>query len=191
MYILKTSTPKGISDAELKVLSEKKNYQDFAYQTNASLQGLSSGLVSLSLLYEKAIAKSDSDRKAMQIDLENFKQEIQSIAYGLNQRMGDVEERIKRLTADVSRVSESCGQYVTKEYHANNDFTISVQQDLLERKIELLKEYHSNQLQILKAQMSSDLSQAKKELTPVEPEIDPVQQMIDERLANSIFFIGI
>ena len=29
--------------------------------------------------------------------------------------------------------------------------------------------------------MSSDLSQAKKELTPVEPEIDPVQQMIDER----------
>lgn len=177
-------TPKGKSDVEIRAAQELKDARDFQYNTNQTLNSLKEGIISLSMQHEKVMAKCDSDRKALLIEFENLREWILASFKEMNKRLGDAESKLFEVLDAFTDLREEAGScYLTRE-----DFVESF--DELEQKIcsnhlkQTMKSDHLlGSFDQLKGQAKLDLENLRKELTPVPPEVDPVQAQIDERFA--------
>ncbi len=78
----------------IRDFQDKKNHQDFVYETNTQIQRLNHAVSALSLLVEKLRANSESDHKALLIELENFKASVLPRCQRVESRMGDLEIKV-------------------------------------------------------------------------------------------------
>lgn len=180
---MKTSTPKGISDVELRAAQELKDDKDFKYSTNQSLQTLSQGILSLSLQHEKVMAKTESDRKALLIEFENLREWILSHFNEMNQRLGDAESKLFEVLDNFTDLREEVQtSYLTKKEFDNSfcdleDIIISNQLKNTLKTDNVIHDFNN-----LKGQTKEDLEKLRRDLTPIPPEVDPVDIKLDERL---------
>lgn len=180
---MKTFTHRNQSEVDLRVAQVLKNNQDYIYQTFQEIQALKQGIQSLSLQHELVVAKSGSDSKSTLIEFENLREMIVFKTNELNQRVGNVE----KLVLQLSKAFHDLQQEVHLTYLPVDDFVKTVAQqdeavDQLAHKVREKTDYFNIALDALKAQFKDQLAGLKKELTPVIPEVDPVQSKIDETL---------
>lgn len=96
LFTLNLSTHKK-SEVELRVAQELKNNQDFIYDTNQSLQNLSTSLIALSLQDEKLRTMFESDKKSKEIAYENMVAEVSNKVSAQEKRMSNFEHNIVKL----------------------------------------------------------------------------------------------
>lgn len=166
------------SDVDQKVAQELQNNKDFIYQTNQTLQGLSHGLISLSLSLEKLTAKSDSDRTYLHIHFENLERSVSEHITQMNQRLGDVETKLSYMCDDFLRFKEDVSfDYVkSKNFYEQNENTY---EDIDELRKELITKTNSLNIGIstLKNLFKDAIDNVRKDLTPVPPKTDPLKQV--------------
>jgi hypothetical protein len=179
---LKTFTRKDKSEVELRVSQELKNNQDFIYQTSETLIALCEGIKSLSLKHDQAVAKCGSDAKTLVIEFEKLSEAVLSKSYEMNQRLGDVEKQLLEVLKSFKELRDEVHlKYLTAEEFAKTMTQQDEAFDQLSHKFIEKTDYFNIALGALKAQFKDQLERVKAELTPIVPEIDPVQQKIDER----------
>lgn len=179
---MKTSTPRGISDADLRAAQELKNDRDFKYETNQSIQSLAQGLAALTIKNEKAHSSSHSDRKALLIEFENLRESVLESMKEMDQRLGDVESKLFEVLDSFTDLKEEIVlKNLTKQEFYNAYVKEVKHLDDLEKKVAERGDYFNYALATIKAQFKQDIEVVKKDLTPVIPEVDPVDVKLDER----------
>ena len=172
------------SEVDLRVAQELKNNQDFIYQTNQSLQGLNHAIISLSLQHERVIAKTESEKKDLLIEFEKICEKVNKKLHGIDQRIGDLETKCDKDVDDIKFIiNEMMRSFIstnTFSQHANNfDSRLKEICNLLAKHIDASSSAHGN----IYNRIQSEISKVRSDLTPVIPEVDPVQKIIDERFA--------
>lgn len=169
------------SEVDLRVAQELKNNQDFIYQTNQSLQDVRNEIISLTSKHEKTIAKYESRQKEIEIGFENMKEMVDEVLHKCIQEIGNVKtelhETCKEVRKDLVNVSY---EYVTQSAF---EYTVDSLIDArIGHGIEIAKLQDDLKLSTTytKSIFSSELERLRKDLTPIIPEIDPVQLKIDE-----------
>jgi predicted nucleic acid-binding Zn-ribbon protein len=179
---LKTFTPSR-TEEEIRAIQDKKNAQDFIYQTNQSLQNLNNSIATAKSQHEKNLALAGSNHKDLLIAFENHKDDLNQKHSDMNKRLGEVERKL----VEGLKLCHACLQDFAEEYLTQKDF-LNVSgvhsQKLTDIEKDLVKknDYFNVALNSLKGQFKDQIDSLRKDLTPVIPEIDPVQQKIDERL---------
>ena len=169
------------SEVDLRVAQELKNNQDFIYQTNQSLQELRNEIFSLNSQYEKAIAKYESRQKEIEIGFENMKEMVDEVLHKCIQDLGDVKTEVnntcKEVRNDLLRLTQECVTQTAFEYTV--DSLVDAGFDHGTQIVKL-----QNDLKVIEANTRSfftqELKSLRQDLTPIVPEIDPVQVKIDE-----------
>jgi hypothetical protein len=179
--ILKSSMPYKKSEVDLRVAQELKNNQDFIYQTNQTLQGLSHGLVALSLQHERVIAKFDSEKKDILIDFENICDKVNKSLHEINQRIGDLESKYNKDIEDIKFVLNTAIQNCITQEVFNNEIRLgSISFNKLDSTINKhINESRSNN-QHIHSTIKSEIQKVREDLTPIIPEVDPVKKAIQE-----------
>jgi SMC interacting uncharacterized protein involved in chromosome segregation len=180
---LKTFTHRDKSEVDLRVAQVLKNNQDYIYQTFQEIQALKEGIQSLSLKHDLVVAQSGSDAKALLIEFENHRETLVFKINELNQRVGDIESKISYVLAEFKEL----GTEVHLKYLPVEEFVKTVTQqdeavDQVACKVMEKTNYFNIALDAIKSQFKDQLESVKKDLTPVVPEVDPIQQKIDENL---------
>lgn len=170
------------SEVELRVAQEIKNHQEWQYNVGQSLLNLGDQILSLSKRIEGDMAKNVSDRTSVQIGFENLKEEIVSEVKQINQRLGDVESKLFELLQDFIDLRDR----VELEYLTRGDFITALAPevrkiDLVERELTLKADYFNLAVHSVRQQFKDHIEQVKKDLTPVVPEVDPVDTKLNER----------
>lgn len=169
------------SEVELRVAQELKNNQNFIYKTNQSLQNLRNEILSLTSQYEKTIAKYESRQKEIEIGFENMKEMVDEILHKCIQDLGDVKTEVnntcKEVRNDLLRLTQECVTQTAFEYTV--DSLVDAGFDHGTQIVKL-----QNDLKVIEANTRSfftqELKSLRQDLTPIVPEIDPVQVKIDE-----------
>ena len=133
---MKTSTPKQRSEVDIRVAQEIKNHRDLVYDQGQRINSLKEGLGALAILHERAMAKTESDRKDLLIEFENFREEILSSFKVMNQRLGDLETKLFKILDAFSDLKER----VELKYLSREDFINII--DPIENRIDVLQ--HDN-----------------------------------------------
>lgn len=180
--ILKSSTPYR-SEVDIRVAQELKNNQDFIYQTNQTLQGLSHGLVSLSLQHERVIAKCDSEKKDILIEFENICEKVNKTLHDINQRIGNLESKYNKDIQDLKFVLNTAIQNCIDKESFNKELSavnkkVNVVGSVLNDQMNTFISSHKS----VCSQIKSEIKKVRDDLTPVIPEVDPVEKAIDERM---------
>lgn len=178
------STPKGISNADLKVAQDIKNNRDFIYQTNQSLQTLGQGLLSQSTQHEKVLAKSHSDHKELLIAFENFSNDHNTKFNQLNQRLGTLETKLHAVVGNLLTVVKSFDdEYTSKENFSLTISNLTQKVEKLEKDLTIRHDYFAIAIATADQRFNKRIQDVQKELTPIIPEIDPVKKQLDDRFA--------
>ena len=137
-----------------------------------------------STFQENLVAKSASDRKEVLIAFENLKDSVDRIQKEVNRRVGDAEKKLFEILDQFNDLKEE----VSLHYLSKKDYEESISK--IERTVSAnhlhntLKNdgfYHN--LTQLQAKATEDLRLLREELTPKQPEIDPIKSQLDERMA--------
>jgi len=95
------------TEEEIRELQEKKNYQDFVYQTNQALQDLKNQIASQNAIIAQLKARSSSDIQNLSIEFENLEQstkdqvkECQAVAKDLKFSVSSNLELLGRMKRD-------------------------------------------------------------------------------------------
>lgn len=182
---MKTSTPKQRSEVDIRVAQEIKNHRDLVYDQGQRINSLKEGLGALAILHERAMAKTESDRKDLLIEFENFREEILSSFKVMNQRLGDLETKLFKILDAFSDLKER----VELKYLSREDFINII--DPIENRIDVLQhdnkakfDYFNLAVEMMKNQFTDQIAVVKKDLTPQVPEVDPLKQQLDERMKS-------
>lgn len=172
------------SEVDLRVAQELKNNTDFIYETNQKLQSHDQGMIALSILIEKLVAQSGSDRKWLLVEFENLREDILNRTYDLNQRVGNLEKPISEFQQQLDDLHE----LVTKVYATKQSVTdclgvLSNESSRLYGLISKNKNYFEEAVKQLYIHIQSQVTAVKNDLTPEIPEVDPIQKALDERFA--------
>lgn len=181
-YTLKTFTPKGKSDQQIKEEQDLINARRFEYDTNQKLQNLSQELVSLSLMHDRLMSKGEGDRKLLLIEFENLQRFVHDCLHKMDQRIGDIETKlceIRDLFSDFKDEIEA--DYLTREDFVTRLTPEARKIDLLEKDLINKHEFINLAIYQLKIHVKDQVDSVKNELTPVKPDADPVDQKLDER----------
>ena len=155
------------SDVDLKDFQERKNLQDFIYETNQKLQGLSHGMTAMSLHLERVNAKSESDRNALLIAVENFKESVSLQCHKLSQRIGDIETKqmvhadvvnikIDRLSAQsVDKQAFSASSSIHTDLCKDNTKAIYRHRDYVEIAFQEVRARQTETIELLRTQLIS------------------------------------
>lgn len=178
---MKTFTPKGKSNAEIKAEQELKDSQDFAYNTNQSLQTLSQGIVSLSIQHEKVMSKSDSDRKAVLISFENLQEEVLGKLNDFCQRIGDLESKCIQIQLDYGdKLYDFSQNFVTKEEHVKSTAFLWGKFKELDEKINTKSGFIDTEFARVKSQVNDQVEGVRKEIPSVE-EFKPIRKEMEDK----------
>jgi len=95
--------PMGQSKEDIAAHQEEKNFVDFIYNTNQTLQSLSQGMVGLSLSYEKNLHCANHNLKLLQIEFENLDKFVRQTVAEVSM---DVSDKILGLTHIADEIYE-------------------------------------------------------------------------------------
>lgn len=191
-YILNLSTPKR-SEKEIKELQDKKNNQDFVYQTNQSLQNLGVQIKNVSKELEKHVAKTGEDNKSIEIKFENFQEEIkkniqENVEILMNFRnimasyKDEFDKRINKYKDDHTRI-ENC------EKDCDSSF-LNFEKN--ECRLKRLEDIVESSVRDFMGKLHTSVDCLRKELTPVKPKIDPIEEKVSKMICEfKIDHIGI
>ncbi len=170
------------SDDEIRDYQEKKNHQDFIYQTNQAIQNINNSLISLALQHDKNVSKSESDKKYLSIAFENLEQNVTKQCYNTSHLCTKTLDDLCESTTMI----QACLEALDKECVKHDVFDGMIK--LLSKKLDdFKKESHdiniSNTVACEKLfiMIREKIDKLRKEFTPVIPEVDPVKAYIDER----------
>ncbi len=174
------------SEVDLRVAQELKNNQDFIYQTNQALQGLSQSIIALSLQNEKLHAQFESDKKSMHIILENFMSDMDERHAMFSKHMSDKEQRMVLILSkvqgqlDAFRTQMVCAKDVDEKFE-----TVAGLIKSFEASLQKLTGFTTNSISMLHGNISSEISQVRKDLTPDPDAIHPLKAQVED-LLNSM-----
>lgn len=179
---MKLSTPKTAE--EIKAESEKREYQNFIYYTNQTLNRLNEGIAALGIQYEKMFQKHQSLHNNLSIDFENHLSEV-----GL--KIGRAFTCIDEFRSDLCEIQTDVKQhlrtvnrdYVTKEDMDRMAGYIAHQQRLLDSSFQDLKHFVENSLNTLKGSVEETIKKTADEVRKDIPSVDPVKEVFDRKLA--------
>lgn len=172
------------SEVDLRVAQELKNNQDFIYQTNQKLQSLTQGIVSLSILYEKCLAKCEKEKIDLIIKFENLKEFVDERCSEMESRVGDMESNIEACNCKFEDdLCEMRQQFATEQWTMQIRYEDRKRVDALERDVSVKHDYFAVAIAQLKGYINDQDAKLKKELTPEISEVDPLKKHIDEALS--------
>ncbi len=173
------------SEVDLRVAQELKNNQDFIYQTNQSLQNLSVAIDSLSYKIDRRLNAVENRQSELGIAFENLNKDvvehfkasksvIKDISDYQEKSLDVVSKQIEnvRLSTPDKDITTSCFDLIMGMYRELVDEIESVRASISSRQIEL------------HGKISDTADNLRKELTPVKPDIDPVEASINEKISN-------
>lgn len=179
---MKTSIPRGFSDAELKTLQEMKIDRDFKYQIGQSVQRISEDQKELQSKQDRLAACLYSDHKDVLIEFENLKEAVRDTLLETEQRVGDIETKISKFQQEFNSFRQEIKTAFLTRQEFFDEFVPDVQKlDELQKRVEQRNEFINLLILNIRSQFRQDLESLKQELTPKVPEIDPVKQQLDER----------
>lgn len=181
---MKTFTPKKRSEEQIREEQEAINQKNWMYETGQSINFLLDGLRKVSTFQENLVAKSASDRKEVLIAFENLKDSVDRIQKEVNRRVGDAEKKLFEILDQFNDLKEEVSlHYLSKEDYeeAISKIERTVSANHLHNTLKNDGFYHN--LTQLQAKATEDLRLLREELTPKQPEIDPIKSQLDERMA--------
>ncbi len=189
---MKTFTLKDRSEVEIRVAQELKNNQDFIYETNQSIQNLSNSLVAMSNLYEKLRASSESERKTLEISVQNLNEQVLSRLASFNYRLTDIESECIELHDElVDKLDDFVDEYMTRLEHNKASKTWWSYLDEINQKIKVKDDYFDTAVIELKRLASDQVDAVRKEI-PFVPDIEPIKKEISNQFqAFKIDYEGI
>jgi len=183
-YILNLSTHKK-SEVELRVAQELKNNKDFIYQTNQALQNLSNDIRDLTLNQKKLEAKLGSEHKDLLITFENLREWILSHHNNVTHRIALVESKIEANLNEFSELKQHADlNFVTHEQYVQDLLDNSYRVDDVEDELKLLEGYFNSTVTHIKHKITQSIEDVTVTLTPVKPDVDPLQIKFDQAFAN-------
>lgn len=169
------------SEVDLRVTQELKNHQDFVYQTNQSLQNLKNEIFSQSFKHEKAISRYESRQKEIEIGFENLKEIVDEVCHDCIQNIGEMKTKInvlcKEVHDDIDKISKECVTIEAFNHSMDSLTDIRIGYGIQITRIEDDLKLTTNNTRSLFKVWIEDL---RKDLTPVIPEVDPIQTKINE-----------
>ena len=175
---------KGKSEEEIRSFQEIKNSQDCQYNINQRLNALHEGINSLSLKHEKLIAKSESDRKQFEIDVENLRDSMVSALTQMNSKLGEIDFFVNQIILrDFQSIQKEIEQHLRKDEFFKCVESIYQTIMRLDHKLTLKNDNVQTDIGQLKERLKLDLENLKSQLTPSPPEVDPIKAQLDERFA--------
>lgn len=181
---MKTFTPNQRSEVDIRVAQELKNHQEFVYQTNQSLQNLSTSIVSLSLLIEKNRSQLFSEKKSLEIGFENLKKEVLDRLDQFLKRMGDLESKFievqEKLADDQEEFSKD---YMTKESYFQAFYPALQKLQEIDNKVEKKNSYIESEISRINGLFENKVENVRKEIPSVE-EFKPLRKEMKELFQN-------
>ncbi|MFI0477771.1 MAG: hypothetical protein ACH349_01410 [Candidatus Rhabdochlamydia sp.] len=175
------STPKGISQEELKNFQEIKNHKDWMYDIGQQIQSLSQHLVSLSLQHEKVLAQSQSDKKALLISFENLQEKVTNQIDNFFQRIGDIESRCGKMQVEFGdKLFDYFQNFLTKDEHSNSIAFQCKKFNELEEKLKKKNDFLSTELVRMNSCFTNQITSLQKEIPSIE-EFKPLKQEMEEK----------
>lgn len=175
------STPKR-SEVDMRVAQELKNHLDFVNQTNQAIQKLSSSIVSLSLLHEKAIAKSAKDGQDVAIAFEVMSEKVWSICQDCEQRMNNLEARYGGVYERLEKAFNSfSADFLTIDYYMKSSSYSDKRLDALEVEFKNKQDNLSSSIDKLQGSLKEHVANLRKDMPPKPPEVDPLKLLLEER----------
>ncbi len=186
-YTLKSSTrtnqTKQRSEVDIRVHQEIKNHNDRVEQMNQSIQSLKQGQIGLSLLYEKSMAKSGSDLNNLLIGFENLKFGVENTLHNMNQRLGEMETRVSGLLDGFLKIKKEIQTTCVDKDDLDNHLECHRDQiDCLQQDLSTHKDGFNSAIVALNHKLRDEFERLKKELTPLPPKVDPVQEKMNSLL---------
>lgn len=189
---MKTFTPNQRSEVDIRVAQELKNHQDFVYQTNQSLQNLSTSLVSMSLLHEKAKSQFFNQKKELEIQFENLKQTVTTQLSEFLQRMGNLETKCAQIAERLEdQLDDFSKDYLTKESFVNAFYPEVQKIEGLTKELGKKNSYMETEFSRTRSYVDDRVEEVRKEIPSVE-EFKPISKKMDETFQSfKIDFSGL
>jgi hypothetical protein len=160
-----------------------KNYKDFVYQTNQSLQNLNQSIVQLYSQYEKLMNKFGSDRTNIQTDFYNLEESVLQSCKECKSLVNDNVSRFDALLVQFNNLSNDFRSNYLNKTSLNQIFYDLDKKDIdNSSQIKMLKDYFQASLAILESKLMSNIDSVRSDLTPKKLEIDPIESAISESL---------
>lgn len=171
------------TEEEIRALQQEKNNNDFMYQTSKKLQDLSFGLSALSLNLDKTKSKCESDKKSLEIRMENLSEKVENEVDSTGHIIGDFATSMINLTTGVEKKFNSIELRLIQFEESSKVWLSLIEKiDQVERKLEKERAYVDSALLTLKGEINEQSSLIRKDLTPVIPKSDPIKDALEERL---------
>jgi hypothetical protein len=175
---LNSSTAKR-SEAEIRDLQEKKNYQDFVYQTNQGIQNLQFDISGLRKLISDSEALIGRNKKTSEIGFEKIKEELDknvadnlsvlnSFREILTLYKNEFERRLTKHQNDQERIEECERECDT------NSFGL----EKLDSRLKRIENYIESSIREVHGKIDSSIDSLRKDLTPIKPLVDPTEQKV-------------
>lgn len=182
MCILNLSTPKR-SEIELRVAQELRNNQQFIYQTNQSIQDITRQIDSESLDNSMTKAKLESDHKRLEIKFENLEKKVLEECDSTCHQIADFATALIDLTNElVKKFSDVYETYASVKQVEDLSQRLEKEVASLQTKIFYERGHVDSAINLLKGELDAQNSSIREDFKPIVPEVDPIQEAVDERL---------
>lgn len=178
---MKLSMPK--TQEEIKAHAQEKEYQDFVYYTNQTLNRLNNGIVALGIQYEKMFQKHQSLHNNLSIDFENHLSEVGlkigrafSVIDDFRCDLGQIQMEVK------DKIDTSYKNYVTKEDLSRMVEYVNHQQKLLDMSFRKLKNYIESEAAKVKASVDSKIKASGDEIRKEIPKVEPLKKELESKI---------
>ncbi len=177
---MKTFTPKGISQVDLKISQDIKNHEDWMYEIGQSIRTLKEGLVDLANTHQKDISKVESDNKSVLIAFENLQEKVLKKLNDLSQRVGDLDTICMHIHLDIeNKLHEFSKTYVKKEEVIKDSELILLNIKQLEEKNKIEKDYLETEFVKVRNLINDQIQNIGKQIPSIE-EFKPLKNQMEE-----------
>jgi len=173
------------SEVDLRVAQELKNNQDFIYQTNQSLQNLSVAIDSLSTKIEKRLNGVENRQAAMERVFENLNNDVLEHFKVSKSVINDISEYMLKSVNSFSKQLENVRLSTPDKDVTTScfDLIMGLYRGLIDD-IQIIRENISSRQGEIQGKILDTADKLRKELTPVKPDIDPLEAYINEKISN-------
>lgn len=173
------------SEVDIRVAQELKNHQDFVHTTNQKLQFLEQEILTLRKEKDQLKNKIESDHKWLEIVFENLKDAVNRTHKSFEEKLDrfrfvmDVHEAFLR-----DRVSDLEDKYCERDELVHEMKCRSICDVEMKDSIDKLEKFVASSLLIFQRDLEGGIELLRKDLTPVVPEIDPLEQKVNQILSE-------
>lgn len=181
--ILRTFTPKGKSDEQIKAESQVIHNNYFEYQTNQKLQSLDIDLKKLSSQCLHLMHKFDSDKKLLEIEHEKLDTAVRKNLQEMSKMLDSFDMKVKHHVDH----AEKCLNKIPENFVSTEQvekYLKNISELIAQLSAQVQKDQGSNNSNFMKIRdlCNTQITQLKSEIDAKPSEIPPLQAKLEERL---------